>query len=254
MSIAKIEAHYECCHCSKHYKIKKAYDKHILLCSVMSKTTKERKEENEQYENIPTMKEMYEMIQMLIIKNENLEKQVNKMSKWINNKKRVNVIEWLNENNIPTHDFEQWVDTIEITNQHMEFVVEHGFIEGVNLTVREIVNKDLETIPIKAFEQKEGLLYVYNGVELKWETINQGQFDKLFIRITKGLLGQFKKWQDENRHRLYQTGFTEKYIENVKKITGGDLSREQQNHKLKQAFYNALKINIKNIIQYEFVF
>lgn len=250
----KIEAHYECCHCSKNYKIKKAYDRHLLVCSVISKTVKERKTENEEYENIPTVKQMYEMIQILIVKNENLEKQVNKMSKWINNKKKVNVLEWLNENNVPNNDFNNWVETIEITEKHMEFVFEHNFIDGVNLTVRELLNKDLETIPIKAFEQKEGILYVYNGSENKWENINQSQFDTLFIKITKGLLGQLKLWKDKNIHRLYQTEFTEKYIGNVKKITGGDLSREQQIHKLKQAFYNTLKINIKNIVQYEFVF
>lgn len=254
MSSNKIEAHFECCHCSKSYKIKKAYDRHILVCSIISKTPSERKSENKQYENIPTVLEMYEMIQILIVKNDNLEKQVNKMSKWINNKKKVNVIEWLNENNIPSIDFSQWLEVLEITSEHMEFVFDHNFVEGINLSVREIINKDIESIPIKAFEQKEGVLYVYNGSESKWEIINSSQFETLFIKITKGLLTQLKLWQDENRHRLYQTGFTEKYIENVKKITGGDLTKEQQYHKLKQAFYNGLKINIKNIIQYEFVF
>lgn len=254
MSENRIEPHFECHHCSKHYKIKKAYDRHILICGVISKTTKERKRENEEYENIPSMKEMYEMIQILIVKNDNLEKQVNKMSKWINNKKKVNVIEWLNENNIPPINFNQWLETIEITSEYMEFVFDHNFVEGINLTARELVNKDLETLPMKSFEQKEGVLYIYNGIENKWEIINSSQFDTLFIKITKGLLGQLKLWQDKNRQRLYQHGFTEKYIENVKKITGGDLSKEQQNNKLKMAFYNALKVNIKNIVQYEFVF
>lgn len=254
MSDNKIEPYFECYHCSKHYKIKKAYERHILMCGVISKTIKERKRENEEYENIPTMKEMYEIVQILIVKNDNLEKQVNKMSKWINNKKRVNVIEWLNENNIPPFDFNQWLETIEITSEHMEFVFEYNFLEGVNLTVKEIVNKDIETLPMKAFEQKEWVLYVYNGIENKWEIISTSQYETLFIKITKDLICQLKLWQDKNRHILYQEGFTEKYIENVKKITGGDLTKEQQYHKLKQSFYNALKVNIKNIVQYEFVF
>ena len=76
----------------------------------------------------------------------------------------------------------------------------------------------------------------------------------MFNKITRGLIGQLKIWQDINKKRLFDTGFTEKYIENVKKITGGDLTREQQYYKIKQLFYNNLKINIKNIIQYEFVF
>ena len=250
----KIGAHFECHHCSKNYKIKKAFDRHILVCNILSKTTTERKYENEEYENLPNLKEMYSMIKMLILKNEQLEKQVNKMNSWINNKKRVNIIEWLNENDTPNLDFNQWIETIEISNEHMEFVFEHNFVEGIDLTVREIMNKDLELRPLKSFEQREGIIYVYNGSENKWEIIGNHQMELIFIKITKGLLNQLKLWQDKNRHRLCQNGFTEKYIENVKKITGGDLTKEQQIHKIKQSFYNTLKVNIKNIIQYEFVF
>lgn len=250
----RIESHYECQYCSKNYKIKKAYERHILVCNILSKTPQERKLENEEYENMPNLRELYQMVQILILKNEKLEKQVDKMSAWINNKKRVNVLEWLNENNKPSIQFNEWVESVEITKIHMKYVFEHNFVEGVNLTVREIVNKDFDSIPIKAFEQRENILYVYNGDENKWEIINSHQIDTLFIKITKGLLNQLKFWQDKNKHRLCNSGFTEKYIQNVKKITGGDLSREQQCHKLKQSFYNSLKVNIKNIIQYEFVF
>lgn len=250
----RIESRYECQHCSKNYKIKSAYERHILVCSIVSKTPKERKLENEEYENMPNLRELYQMVQILILKNEKLEKQVDKMSAWINNKKRVNVLEWLNENNKPSIQFNEWIETLVITKVHMKYVFEHNFVEGVNLIVREIININLDSLPIKSFEQRENILYVYNGDENKWEIIDANQTEMLFVKITKGLLNQFKFWQDKNKHRLCNGGFTEKYIENVKKITGGDLSKEQQCCKLKQSFYNALKVNIKNIIQYEFVF
>lgn len=249
-----IAPQYECCYCSKNYKIRKAYDKHVIVCSIFAKSKHEKKVENEEIENLPTMRELYGMIKMLMIKNEKLERQVSKMNTWINNKKRINVVEWLNENNRPEMNLYEWIETIEITNEHMEYVFNHNFVEGVNLTVREIVSKDLEKIPIKAFDERDNALYVYNGEERKWELISQEQFERIFVRITKGLMNQLKFWQDRNKDRLFQNGFTEKYIENVKKITGGNLTREQQHNKLKLSLYNSLKVNIKNVVQYEFEF
>jgi len=95
----KISGYYECGFCNKNYKIKKSYEKHFMLCSIINKSVTERKAENEEYENIPSMREMYNMIQILILKNDKLEKQVEKMYTWIHkNKKKINVIDWLNEN------------------------------------------------------------------------------------------------------------------------------------------------------------
>ena len=256
----KISGHYECGFCNKTYKIKKAYEKHFLLCSVINKSVSERKSENESSENIPSLREMYNIIQILIMKNDKLERQVEKMSSWIhNNKKKINVIDWLNENMIPSIDYNNWVDSIEINQDDMDCVTNHNFIEGINQIIKRILCIDINiqthpeniNLPLKAFEQKDGL-FVFN--EKQWSIITVEQFDMMFNKITRGLIGQLKIWQDINKKRLFDTGFTEKYIENVKKITGGDLTREQQYYKIKQLFYNNLKINIKNIIQYEFVF
>lgn len=258
----KISGYYECGYCNKSYKIKKAYEKHFLLCSVINKSTLERKSENDISENIPSIREMYNIIQILIMKNNKLEQQVEKMSSWIhNNKKKVNVIEWLNENIIPSIDYNNWIDSIQINQNDMESVTNHNFIEGINQIIKRILGIGFESynthqaesinLPIKAFEQKDNL-FVFNNT--RWSIITVEEFDLLYNKITRGLIGQLKIWQDINQKRLFDSGFTEKYIENVKKVTGGELTKEQQYYKIKQLFYNNLKINIKNIIQYEFVF
>ena len=157
----------------------------------------------------------------------------------------------------------------------MECVITHNFIEGIHMIVKRLIHTnygenesqndidqskctekipldEYEYLPIKAFEQKENILYVFNGTE--WNIINHEQYTKLLNKLTKGLISQLKLWQDEHKNKLFERGFSEKYIEYVKKLTGGDLSLEQQSYKIKQSFYNHLKVNIKNIIQYEFVF
>lgn len=218
----KISGYYECGYCNKSYKIKKAYEKHFLLCSVINKSTSERKSENDISDDIPSIREMYNIIQILIMKNNKLEQQVEKMSSWIhNNKKKVNVIEWLNENIIPSIDYNKWIDSIQINQNDMDCVTNNNFIEGINLIIKRLLGIGFDNIldettnlPIKAFEQKDNL-FVFNNT--RWSVITIEEFDLLYNKITRGLISQLKTWQDVNKKRLFDSGFTEKYIENVKK-------------------------------------
>lgn len=255
---------YQCNYCNRKYKRKMNYDKHILVCNILSKTPSEKLHQKEE-DSLPTIREMYVIIQNLLEKQEKMEKQIEKMSSWVNNnKKKINVIEWLNTNYTIEMDFNEWILKMNITHDDMEFVFNLGFIEGMKCIINRIIDSSI--IPIKAFEQKEGTLFIYskcnngnidtdNGNHSgNWEVMQHHEFEKLFNTITKGLTEKLKLWQDKNKYRLFQNGFTEIYIENVKKITGGDLSREQQLHKIKQYIYGRLKVNIKQVIQHEFVF
>jgi hypothetical protein len=261
---------YQCNYCNRKYKRKLNYDKHILVCNILSKTPSEKIHQKEQ-DDLPTMREMYVIIQTLLEKQEKMEKQIEKMSSWVNNnRKKINVIEWLNINYILEMDFSEWILKLHITEDDMELVFNLGFIEGMKCIVNRFIdngirvgvevgvsgNYDNSVIPIKAFEQKEDTLFIYSKCNnnSNWEIMQQNEFEKLFNTITKGLVEKLKIWQDKNKYRLFQNGFTEIYIENVKKITGGDLSREQQIHKIRHYIYNRLKINIKQLIQHEFVF
>lgn len=250
-----IQSEYECGFCNRQYKRKMNYDKHMLLCNIIRKTPAERLNEKEQ-DNLPTMRELYTVIQTLVERQEKFEKQIEKMSSWINNnRKKINVLDWLNANHNGSIDFNVWLSELIISEDDMELVFKHGFIEGMKYIINRLCLNDNtreECLPIKAFEQKEGTLFIY--INENWEIMSSCMFELFFNTITKGLTKQLKLWQDKNKHRLYQNGFTEIYIENVKKITGGDLSREQQYHKIKQHLYNHIKVNIKQIVQHEFVF
>lgn len=253
------EGHYECDFCNRQYKLKSRFDKHMLLCSIKSKTVDERKRENEIIEKTPAPHQMYELIKQLVHKNELLERKVEKLSTWVNNtKKKINVIDWMNENRNMDVNFIDWVNSLEITKEDMELVFNYNFSEGIRFIIQRLVSVEGSDqaqahaqVPIKAFDQKDGIIYIFeNG----WSIMTPELFVKFFGRITKGLLTQLKCWQDINRHRICDNGFTEIYVDNVKKITGGDLTREQQYTRVKKMLYNHVKINLKNVIQYDFEF
>lgn len=251
----QFEPKYECGYCGRPYKNKNIFDKHVRMCEVLCKTPAERKRENEKIDNTPSITEIYELVKMLIIKNNQLENKIEKMSSWINTtKKKLNVVEWLNEHKTFTYTFRDWILKLVLNRDDMELIFKHNFGEGIRLIVQKYFTQSDETIPIKSFEQKDNVIYVFTSTETGWEIINPEQFILIFNTLTKGLINQLKLWQDENRHRICSSGFTEIYSANVKKITGGDLSLEQQHVKVRRALYTSLKINIRNIIQYDLEF
>jgi len=251
-----IEGHFECDFCNRQYKLKSRFEKHILMCSITSKTIDERKKESEMLEKTPSIHQLYEIIKQLVQKNDMLERKVEKLSVWVNNnKKKVNVVDWMNEHQNLATNFDIWLNSLDITKDDMEVVFNYNFAEGVRFIIQRIIPDIVdEKIPMKAFDQKDGVIYTYNGVEDGWGIMPPEVFERFFVRITKGLLTQLKLWQDVNRHRICDNGFTEIYIDNVKKITGGDLTKEQQYTKVKKMLYNHIKINLKNVIQYDFEF
>ena len=75
---------------------------------------------------------------------------------------------------------------------------------------------------------------------------------KLVNIIEKQLLDEFVKWQIENKDKMKEDDFAIKYATNVKKIMGGNLTREQVYSRVKLDLYKYLKVNIKNITEIQF--
>lgn len=278
---------YVCSKCSKKYKIKTNYDKHLLMCNLMSKTVKERRIENINIDNTPSTKELYSIILRLSNKCEMMERKIEKLTDSYNKeKKKINVIEWLNnqKNNIDNDDnsdsdndnngvkinnknpiFSKWIETVNINEDDMESVVNNNFMDGLKHIIKRLVRENEDygiTFPIKAFEQKEGLFYIYdiinidngNNFEKKWIIMSAENLNILFSKITKGLIKQIRLWKDNNINKMSEEGFAKVYANNIKKVTGGDVPIQTQQLKFRKYLYNIIKINIKNIIEYEYEF
>jgi hypothetical protein len=105
--------------------------------------------------------------------------------------------------------------------------------------------------PIKAFDNKVNVFYTFS--DSKWMILTDEKFQKIINIIVKQLLNEFVVWQTENASRMEQDDFAIKYSANVKKMMGGNLSREQVYAKVKIDLYKYLKVNVKNITEYHFV-
>ena len=120
-----------------------------------------------------------------------------------------------------------------------------------NISNQNISNE--ENAPIKAFDQKENILFIYND-DNKWEILSQPMFANLMNILSKSILTEFLNWQTENKSKMKQDDFSYRYARNVQKIMGGNLTQEQIHMRVKKELYNYLKMNLRNVVEYEFSF
>ena len=95
---------YKCGFCSRQYKRKSYYIRHMNICEYLYKNKREREIENEEIDDTPDLRTLYEIILELTNKNILLEKKVDKLTKLVNYKNNdFNFIDILNNNFISNH-------------------------------------------------------------------------------------------------------------------------------------------------------
>jgi hypothetical protein len=244
---------HDCIHCGRQYQRKIYYDRHIICCELLNKSKKERNIEVEQYDDTPKIRELYLIIQEMGKKYVQMEQKLEVLSKYVESKKkRMSIIDWLNHNYKIDKTYSQWLQPIYLERRHLNIVFEHDFLNGILYILQELLPLgEEEKLPIRAFDQKENTLFIYNENK-QWVMMSLEVFENLILYISKKLINEFKKWQDENEDKKYNDKFTNIYMENVKKVMGGNFSSEHLYSQIKGKLYRYLKANLKSIVQYEF--
>ena len=250
---------YTCESCHRGYQRKTYYNRHVLLCEIMRKSVKERQLENEERADTPTVRALYEVILELANKMTAMERQIKELSKLADYKKRkINILDWLNETRQPNEtaieDFLLGFKVVEW--KHLEHLFQHDYPSAVLQVLQEALPLNIDGgggAIIKAFDQKTNVLFVYSKVEVKWIILPEPMFKSLLHRLDKLFLAAFVNWQKENAAKMEQDDFAMKYAQNVKKVMGGNLSRDQIYSRIKIDLYKYLKVGTTNITECEFV-
>lgn len=251
---SKLIIPYKCKYCNRAYKLKPNYDKHYLFCETLNKSICKNNIKSDNEEKLPSLRDMFTLILELTAKNSHLEKRVEELSKWAESKrKKLNVIDWLNEKYTKNIKYSDWLAGISISRKHLEYVFKSDMVNGTTEILKNLIISTNEDIPFKAFDQKENLLFIYND-DNKWEILAPPMFTKLMNILSKKILTEFIQWQTENKNKIYQDEFSYIYARNLQKIMGGNLTQEQIYMRVKKELYNYLKMNLQNVIDYEFSF
>ena len=115
---------------------------------------------------------------------------------------------------IPSIKYQEWIQTLQPTQEHMEFLFTQGYIQGISMLVCSLIEQSTEP-PIIMNRSKKNQIYIY--VEDKWIVMDNNNFG-IFIDIQQSkLLKLFKQWKLDNPK--YQTeeysDILSKYLQNI---------------------------------------
>ena len=232
---------FKCKFCGMEYNSEACYNKHKVLCEILN-TDKDCK-------NLGIYNLSLIVIE-LVKSNHKLQRDIVDLKRWVQIKKqKFVVLDWLNENCPSTNNFNTFIKTINITRNDLEIIFNSNYITGITEILQNLLKKGENNSLFKSFDQKDNTIYIYKE---KWEILTSEDFENIFSILTKQIMTEFKKWQDENESILYTEKFSVIYIKNVKKIVGGTDSLEKQKNIIHRNLYKYLKQNLQNIIEYEF--
>lgn len=259
-----------CEFCGKCYKTIVNLNKHILLCEVVNRTlNKPGTIDKSINENLPSPENMYKIIESLAMKYNKLEEKMEQLQKWVDKKKKkINIIEWLNENDKikPSYTFNSIFDKLNITQTTVDFLFTNTFYDTVNEILSNYYNNNNNTcnpennaIPLFAFNQKANVIYVFNKnavvEESSWKELSKDELadflDKLQTKISKCL----KAWKNINEDKVRNDNkYSELYSKTIIKIMDVKFNNETTITKYKSLLYNKIKVDMKNLIEYEYEF
>jgi hypothetical protein len=261
---------YSCQYCNKKYVRKNAFNNHLLVCK-FNRVSKDYalfdSEEsgadsiNIQNMNI-NMNSIFRLLMHLHNKYEKLETDYNELKKYVAiTKNKINIIDYLNENFCyDSFDYVDFIKSIKIGSEDLEKVFKHDYVNGMFEILFDIIkcyNERNFDLPIKAFSHKENVFYIYlksgNDESGKWIIMDETYLSTLIKQIDRPLLKLFLEWKSINEVKMDKERFSEIYILYMKKVIGGNFEKRNTKIMIKNKLYKELKVDLKNIVSYEFV-
>ena len=256
-----IKHNYSCHCCGKSYKKRETLDRHTVLCEILdkAKNTKNKSIIIENDEIIPSPKQMYNILVELTLKYRVLEEKMEQAQKWIDKtKKKINVVDWLNNNIKPTITFIGLSENqIKVTEENIEFLFRNNFID----TFFEVLIKNMELLkitddnsPIKSFTQKSNKIYIFdeNGI---FEELSREKMVKFSKQIHFKIVKELTEWKNKRGDSVDECEKTSQIYNNaLMKLMTVDFKQEIIVGKIRSALYNNFKIDMKSIVEYEFEF
>ena len=185
---------------------------------------------------------------------EKLEKDNCELKKWAcREKQKIDIIAWLNEHYLPLQDFSQWYASLKVQEEELQLAFEYRIEKGIYYIVeRSLPLEERRHFPMIAFKhQRKSVFYVYE--KESWRKIKKGEFKKIVLSVNKKLFHAFNAWEVRHPEMLEEEN-REEWGKKLQRIlllperTAGIVDR------LEKRVHTYLALNLKNIVEYEFVF
>ena len=249
-----------CCDlCKKSYTRKSSLDKHKLLCDYKAKSKLEHKVDDEELGDTPTHEQLVKIVHELAFKYVKLEEKVEQMQAWVSQKKqKIKVIDWLNEHVNATIGFKEWTTTITVTPQIALSLIDYNAFQIFQSILEYNLPNSTDFIcPVKCFSQKQNVFYVCEKTPDGKNVWTQMEIDDLLLvlkKIQNKLLSELSKWKLENNSKIAEDDkLSEQFNKALIKLMNITVAAHDVNvGRIRNNLYNFLKMDLKNLIEYEF--
>ena len=233
----------KCSTCGKIYKRKKAYDNHILLCSISPEDITSC--------ILPSRKEMWYIIKKLVKKTSIQQRKIEVLERVVNKDvKKINILEWLNNNIKLDTSLDNWLNNkLTVTMDDIECIFASNFTRGLHRILDN--NIDEKTSPFKAFSHKSTQLYIYN--KSIWKKATKFVIKNIFLKIQVKILKKSSEWeQNLDSSKIFGDNNLE-YLQNNKKIiVTGDRNKERCYKNIQKIIIELTKVNMNDMTKFKF--
>ncbi len=196
-----------CSTCSKEFKRKTCFDKHIVVCANLN---------NNNCDNIPTQREMYLLVLDLNKKYTMLDKKYTTLQNKYNQlvvKNKKTPIDYLKENLKVEDSFDRFISSIEIDDDYIEYMINNSFSECVSFIItNEISKKNVNSL--QCFTNKDRL-YIYRE---EWSVLEISLLKEFVEKIRQKLFIKHKEFISKNKDKLYEEKFSTDYANTINKL------------------------------------
>jgi hypothetical protein len=255
----KIKQPSQCCiHCGKSYIKRTILDKHIIICELLHRSKKSLVIEDDE-EPLPSQRKMFNMLIELGQKYNKLEEKVEEFNKWVvKKKKKINILDWLNNNINPDILFGSIIDKINITEDDIKNLFENTFNDVLNdIFSRTIYNFSESDNPMFAFVQKVNVFYVYELIEdkNKWIELSRENLVRFLNKIHTKILKAFCEFKKDRINEIRACdNYSIKCDKTMIKIMSVEFKQEAILSKVKNMMFSKMKTDMKAIVEFEFDF
>jgi hypothetical protein len=245
-----------CDHCQRTYQRKLYFDRHVIACQFLSQSKRERTLEREELADTPSVRELYSIILALAAKCEGLETKLTTIQKWAHiTKQKLNITDWLKTTYPAVLPYADWFAALKVDAADLSLLFETDYVGGVLQVLKNQLALADARRPIRAFTTKENTFYIGTGVEGKWQLYDTALFTTLMHFLDKEFMREFIAWQNANKGRIRtDDSFADLYAKNMKKVMGGNFTREQLYARIKKELYAYMREDPPNIVEYETTF
>ena len=219
------------CDCGEIFNKTETYNNHIKSCVYIA--TKGKIKKTDLYGNI---------FQDIYVRLNRIEKENTKLKSIIaNHNKKVNILDWLNNNIINKYEYYDIIKNITIESNVLNYLTTHSHKETFLTIIRStLLNYEF----IFSFDSKKKVFYGY--YKSMWRELSESDLFKLFNQIDTLLYRLFYNWQNENQIKIKNSNSKEydMYQNLIFKLCN---SSDNKYNSIKNSLYEDIK---KNVIIY----